>query len=80
MRNAQVSPTAINAGSTEVNSLLQPLPSIAFDLNKLPTQVLMQLQQGVFQELDDKQKDLSEGYVQSQDVGEKLQEEADVLQ
>ena len=43
-RNVQVPPTAIDAGSTEVNSLLQPLPSIAVNLNKLPAQFLVQLQ------------------------------------
>ena len=42
-RNVQVPSIAINAGSKKVNSLLQPLPSITVNLNKLPTQVLAQL-------------------------------------
>ena len=43
-RNVQVHQTAIDVGSAKVNSLLQYLSSISFDLNKLPTQVQMQLQ------------------------------------
>ena len=43
-RNIQVPLIAFDTGSEEVNLLLRPLQSIYFDLNKFPTQVLMELQ------------------------------------
>ena len=61
--NVQVALTVIDVGSTEVNSLLQPFPSIIVNLNMLSTQVLVQLQQGVGQELYDRKKELSDGYM-----------------
>ena len=42
--NVQVPPTAIDVGSEEVNLLLWPIQSIALDINKIPAQVLMELQ------------------------------------
>ena len=78
-RNIQLPLTTIDVSSEEVNSLLHPLLSIALDLNKLPTQVLVQLQQVAGQELADRHKELSNGYVQSQDKTNKLQEEVDEL-
>ena len=42
-RNFQVPPTMIDVGNAEVNLWLEPLQSIALDLNKLPTQVLVDL-------------------------------------
>ena len=53
----------ITAGSEEVNSLLQPLLNIVFNLKKLPTRVLVQLQQVMSQELADRKKQLSDGYM-----------------
>ena len=78
-RNVQVPSAAIDMRSTEVKSLLQSLLSIVVNLNKLPSQVLVQLQQGVDQELADRKKELSDGYVQSQNTTKKLQEEAEEL-
>ena len=43
-RNIQVPSTVIDAGREEVNQLLRPLHSISLDLNKLPTQVFVELQ------------------------------------
>ena len=78
-RNVQVPSATINTRSIEVNSLLQSLLSIAINIKKLPTQFLVQLQQGVDQELTDRKKDVSDGYVQSQDATNKLQEESEEL-
>ena len=52
-RNMQVSLNAIDVGITEFNSLIQSFSSIAINLNKLPTPVLVQLQQGADQEFAD---------------------------
>ena len=49
------------------------------DLKKLPAQVLMKLQHVAAQELVDRKKELSDGYVQSQSIVEKLQKEAEEL-
>ena len=78
-RNIQFPSAAIDTRSTEVKSLLQSLLSIVVNINKLPTQVLVQLQQGADQELVDKKNELSDGYVQSQNATKKLQEEAKEL-
>ena len=79
VRNLQVPSAAIDMRSTEVKSLLQSLLSIVVNINKLPTQVLVQLQQGAYQALVDKKNELSDGYVQSQNTTKKLQEEAKEL-
>ena len=78
-RNVQVPSTTIDAGSEEVNLLLQPFQRISLDLNKLPAQALVELQHVANQELVDRKKELSDGYVQSQSIVEKLQKEAEEL-
>ena len=45
----------------------------------LPTQVLVQLHQGVGQEFVDRKKELSDGYMQTHDNAKKLQEEAEEM-
>ena len=62
-----------------MNPLLQPIQIIALDLNKLPSQELMELQHVVAQELVEMHKELTDGYVQSQSATEKLQIEAKEL-
>ena len=62
-RNVQVPPTTINAGNEDVNQLLWPIPSIALDLKELPAQILVELQHITSQELVDRQKELTDGYV-----------------
>ena len=59
----QVLLTAIDAGSEEVNMLLQLPQIISLDINKLPTQALVELQHVSTQELADRKKDLTDGYV-----------------
>ena len=78
-RNVQVPSAAINIRSTEVKSLLQSLLSIVVNLNKLPAQDLVQLQQGADQELADKKKEIRDGYVQSYNAAKKLQVEPEEL-
>ena len=53
-RNVQVPLTAIDMGSEEMNLLLRPLQSIALDINKLPAQVLVELQHVVAHKLVDR--------------------------
>ena len=71
-RNVQVPLTTIDPGSEEVNLLLQLLKRIALDLNKLPTQALVELEHVASQELAIRQKELSGGYVQLQSAAKKL--------
>ena len=43
-RNIQVSPTMIDVENEEVKQLLWLIQSVALDMNKLPAQVLVELQ------------------------------------
>ena len=43
-KNVQVPPTAIDVNNEEVHQLLQPIQSMAFDLNKLSPMELVELQ------------------------------------
>ena len=52
-RNVQVSLTAINAENEEVRQLLRPIQSVALDLNKLSSMVLVELQDIATLELED---------------------------
>ena len=63
-RSVQVPLTGIDVGNEEVNQLLQLIQSIALDLNKLPAQVLVELQHVSTQELENRQKELTDGYMQ----------------
>ena len=62
-RNMQVPPTVIDAENEEVHQLLQPILSVALDLNKLSTMALEELQHVTTLELAKWQKELIEGYV-----------------
>ena len=53
-RKFQVPPTVIDAGSEEVHQLLQPIKSVSLDMNKFPTQALVELQHFSTQELVDR--------------------------
>ena len=68
----QIPPIAINTGNDKVHQLLRLIQSVALDLNKLSVMALVELYHVFTLELVDQQKELNQGYVQSQSVAEKL--------
>ena len=75
----QFAPTGIDVENEEAHQLLRPIQSVALDLNKLFAMALVDLQHVATLELEDRQKELTEGCVQSERKTEKLQKEAEEL-
>ena len=69
----------IDAKNEEVHQLLRPIQSVDLDLNKLFAMDLVELQHVATLELVECHKELTEGYVQSGIIAEKLQKHANEL-
>ena len=71
--------TTIDARNEEVHQLLRLTQSVALNLNKLSAMALVELQHVASLELVKWQKELTEGYVQSQSIADKLQKQENEL-
>ena len=78
-KNVQDPLTAIEAGNKDLNFALQQLQNIAVDVNKISTQTLVHMQRVANQELDDRQKELSDLYLRSQTEEEPMKKEVEEL-
>ena len=80
VRNVQIPLIAIDAGREDLNTSLQQLHDIPLDINMMSTQTLVHMQLVTNQELEDRQKEVSDRFLWSQEKEEKAQKEVEELQ
>ena len=78
-RNVQIPSTMIDAIWEDLNTSLQQLQNIALDIKRLFTQTLVSMQQVSNQELANREKDINDQYLWSQEEEEVVQKEVEEL-